>query len=73
MSLRRSDLPGLTRSELEQLAVDQALALDVIRRAADALGTDRLPKHRADLVSLIAQAAAGTLTPDQALAAWLDS
>lgn len=63
---------ALSRRELEQLAADQALTLDVIRRAADALGTGRLSKHRADLVFLIAQAAAGTLTADQALAAWRD-
>jgi hypothetical protein len=64
-----ADLAALTQPELERLATEQAALLSVIRRAADALGTGRLPPHRANLVGLIAQAAAGNLSADQALAA----
>ncbi len=69
---RTADLAGLSRAELEHLAAEQAAVLDVIRQAADTLGTSRLSNNRAELVVLIARAAAGTLTPDQVLAAWRD-
>jgi hypothetical protein len=72
VTLRETDFAALTRPELERLAAEQAAVLDVIRKAADALGTARLSRHRADLLTLIAQAAAGTLTPGQVLATWLD-
>lgn len=61
---------GLSRAQLEHLAAEQGTVLEVIRRAADALGTGGLPRHRAELVALIAQAAAGRLSADQARAAW---
>jgi S-DNA-T family DNA segregation ATPase FtsK/SpoIIIE len=61
---------GLSRAELERLAAEQGTVLEMIRRAADTLGTAGLARHRADLVHLIAQAAAGRLTADQVRAAW---
>jgi hypothetical protein len=46
-TFRATDLVGLSRADLEHLAAEQAAVLDVIRTAADALGTRGLPRRRA--------------------------